>query len=70
MALTRVSHPCDCEVTYLVEPAAGGARLSLTYRFTSRRLRRLKEKLQANAEESPAACKTAIEKEAGAPQQV
>ena len=67
MALTRVTGPIECEVLHLVEPAPGGTRFTLTFRFTDARVRRAKEKVQANTEKEVAKYKVLLEG-TGAPQ--
>ncbi len=66
LALTR-GNPVDCEIDYHLEPAADGTRLTLVLRYTNRRLRLVKQKLMAEAEEMVAAYKTRIEEETDAP---
>ena len=50
MARTRISGPIHSEALYRIEPESDGTRLSLTYRFADPRLRKNKEKVQANVE--------------------
>ena len=61
MALTRVTGPIECEVLHLVEPAPGGTRFTLTFRFTDARVRRAKKKVQADTEKEVAKYKVLLE---------
>ena len=61
MALTRVTGLIGCEVLHLVELAPGGTRFTLTFRFTDARVRRAKEKVQADTEKEVAKYKVLLE---------